>query len=121
MNDADIITHVTPGARYTIVAISVTKWYLSKDIPAEFRLQFLEFLDRQTKDLFTPEAIAAVDPMPADGRELYKETTKLGRRWPDTVARRDVFDAFVAINPSILTALRMPRLNGFDPCAMRTF
>lgn len=116
--DHEIVMRTPPGYRYTLVAIAIVKWFLSHDIPAEFRLKFLEFLDHAKE--FTPEAIAAVDPMPAAGRELYKEITKLGRKWPDVAARCDVFDAFIAINPSIVTALRMPSPNGFDPSAMRT-
>jgi hypothetical protein len=118
-DDDKIILHSCHGDRYTVVAIAYAKWALASHIPNDARLTLLEFLNNCT-DRLTLSAIAAVDPMPIDGRELFKEAMKLGRKWPDAVARRDVFDAFVTINPSILTAMRMPHPNGFDPSAMRT-
>jgi hypothetical protein len=47
--------------------------------------------------------------MPDEGREIIQEARKLGKgKWLDVVARWEVF-ALVAINPSMLRALKMPR------------
>ena len=79
--DERIIKYAVPGARYTVVAIAHAKWFLTYDIPNDARLTLLEFLNGCT-ELFTLDAIAAVEPMPPDGRELFKEATKLGRKGP---------------------------------------
>jgi hypothetical protein len=114
--DENIILHTPIGLRYILVSIAEVKWFLSEDIPAEYRLKFLEFIDSHT-DLFTPEAIALVEPMNAEGRELIKEARKLGNKWLDVVARWEVFNAFIALNPSMLDALKMPMPNGYKRSA----
>ena len=45
--------------------------------------------------------------MPDEGREIIKEARKLGDKWLDVVARWEVFTAFVAMNPTLLAALKM--------------
>lgn len=110
--DEKIILHTPVGYRYVLVSLAEVKWFLSTEMPAEYRLKFLEFIDSHA-DMFTPEAIAAVDPMPAEGREMIKEARKLGRKWLDVVARWEVFNAFISLNPSMMTALRLPRPNGY--------
>jgi hypothetical protein len=114
--DERVILHTPIGLRYVLVSVAEVKWFLSHDIPAEYRLKFLEFIDSHT-DLFTPEAYALVEPMCAEGRELIKEARKLGNKWLDVVARWEVFNAFIALNPSMLDALKMPMPNGYKRSA----
>jgi hypothetical protein len=52
-----------PGYRWTLIAISENKRWLSTNIPAELRLRMLEFFDRCTDSFLTAEAIAQVEPM----------------------------------------------------------
>jgi len=59
--DEAIVLHTPVGFRYMLVAIADVKVVLSKKIPAEYRLKFLEFL-KGHEDMFTAEAIAAVEP-----------------------------------------------------------
>jgi hypothetical protein len=110
--DETIILHTANGRRYVLVAIAECKWFLSHTIPAEYRLKFLEFIDRHT-DLFTPEALALLEPMNNEGREMLKEARKLGSKWLDVVSSWEVFNAFVALNPSMLVALKMPEPSGY--------
>jgi hypothetical protein len=112
--DETIILHTPIGYRYVLVSIAEVKWFLKETIPAEYRLKFLEFIDSHA-DMFTPEAIALLDPMNDEGREMLKEARKLGKKWLDVVARWEVFNAFIALNPSMMTALKMPRPNGWAP------
>ncbi len=45
-----------PGYRWTLIAISENKRWLSTNIPAELRLRMLEFFDRCTDSFLTAEA-----------------------------------------------------------------
>lgn len=110
--DQTIILHTPIGLRYVLVTIAEVKWFLSTEIPAEYRLKFLEFIDRHT-DMFTAEALALVEPMNAEGLEILKEARKLGKKWLDIVASWEVFNAFIVLNPSMMTTLRMPLPNGY--------
>jgi hypothetical protein len=83
---------------------------LVMDLSAEHRLRFLEFLDRCTDNFLTAEAIAAVEPMCDQAYEMVKEARKLGpSKALDVFARWEVFNAFIALNPGLLTAIKMPR------------
>lgn len=102
-----VILYSATGHRYMVVSIAEAKWaLLGDDLPPVPRLRVLEFLE-SCSDTFSQEAIAAVQPMPAEGREIVGEALKLGPKWLDVVARWEVFGALVAINPSLLTALKM--------------
>ena len=99
-----------PGDRWTLIAISENKRWLSTNIPAEIRLRILEFFDRCTDNFLTAEAIAQVEPMCDEAYEMAKEARKLGpKKALDVFAKWEVFTAFVALNPSLLTAIKMPR------------
>jgi hypothetical protein len=105
-DDALIILHSSTGERYTLVFISLVKRMLSMEIPQNYRLQYLEWLDRD-RDI-TPEMIGAVNRMCVDGYELLREAQKLGaKKALDVISRLEVFTAFVALNPSVLAAIKM--------------
>jgi hypothetical protein len=108
MNDDEkAILHCPVGHRYTLVMISEAKRMLLMDLSAEHRLRFLEFLDRCT-DIFAADAIAQIKPMCDEAYEMVKEARKLGaRKALDVLARCEVFNAFVALNPSLLAAIKM--------------
>jgi hypothetical protein len=94
------------GHRYTAVIISHAKRMLTfEDCPAEFRLQVLQYFDKWVDTHLTAERIALIEPMCAEGETLFNEVRKVG--YPkvfDVLARPDVFNAFVALNPSLLGA-----------------
>jgi hypothetical protein len=105
--DETLILHTPAGHRYTLVVIADIKRVLQAEFPAEYRLQFLEFLDRQSAG-WGAETIASITPMCDAGAEIEREARKLGSKQAlDAFAKFDVFSAFCALNPSLLEALRM--------------
>jgi hypothetical protein len=109
-DDESAIVHTPVGHRWTLVVISETKRLLSMNLSAEHRLRFLEFLDNCTDNFLTAESISIITPMCDQAYEMLKETRKLGaKKSLDVLARWEVFNAFVALNPSILTAIKTPR------------
>jgi hypothetical protein len=108
--DENAIVHCAVGHRWTLVVISETKRLLSMNLPAEHRLRFLEFLDGCTDNFLTVEAISLIEPICDEGYGMLRETRKLGAgKSLDVIARWEVFNAFIALNPSLLTAIKMPR------------
>ena len=106
--DESAIVHTPVGHRYTIVIISEIKRRLLQPLSAAHRLRFLEFLDSHIDLVLTAEAIAAVEPMCDEALEMVEEARKLGAaKALDVFARWEIFNAFVALNPSILTAIKM--------------
>jgi hypothetical protein len=55
------------GYQYTLVLASLTKRMLAEEMPAAYRLQFLQHLDKMTEGetsiWLTSEMIAALEPM----------------------------------------------------------
>jgi hypothetical protein len=106
--DEKAALHCTMGDKYTLVFVSLVKKHLAEDIPAHYRLKYLQWLERRDETCFSPEVIAAVEPMCDDGYELLRETMKLGaRKGFDMIASWEVFSAFVSLNPSLLTAIKI--------------
>jgi hypothetical protein len=105
--DQNLIVHTPVGHRYTLVVISELKRMLASEIPTKHHLRFLEFLDDHS-DVWPPEIIASIEPMSDAGAEIVREARKLGAsKALDKCAEWDVFNAFIALNPSLLEALRM--------------
>jgi hypothetical protein len=106
-DDEALVAYTPVGYRYTLVVLSEAKRSLLADLPPEYRLKILEHLDRRT-DTFTAEAIAQIEPMCDEAYEIFKEAQKLGAsKALDVFARWEVFNAFAALNPSLLTAIEM--------------
>jgi hypothetical protein len=93
------------GHLYTLVMMSVTKRMLAMEIPVEYRLKFLEHLDKNaTRDIWiNAEMIAAIDPICNKGYEIVREANKLGPKALDIYAAN--FPTFAVLNPSLITAL----------------
>ncbi|EGP07539.1 hypothetical protein CSIRO_2778 [Bradyrhizobiaceae bacterium SG-6C] len=111
MSVTDEIIHVSRGYRWTAVYVSIVKRALQDNIPDEYRLAYLEWLDRCHIDgQLNAAGIAAIQPMCDAGDEIYREARKLGtKKCLDIFAECDVFRSFVALNPSLLTALEVSR------------
>lgn len=119
------------GYQYTVVIISVIKRALAADIPVEYRLKFLNQLDRMAnnpRDLWlTADMIASIDPMCDRGDEMYREAAKLDKGKPGRPGMLDAlakfFPAFAVLNPSLITALEMEprRLGYFRPVDQEPF
>jgi len=102
--DQTIILHTPIGHRYSLVMIAVTKRFLTTKLPTETRLKLLEFLEREEASGF---AVAMVQPICDDGYAIYREAQKLGaHKALDVYASWDVFNALVALNPSLLDAIK---------------
>jgi hypothetical protein len=91
------------GHKYTLVSISLTKYALQGEMPAEMRLQFLTYLEKFTDQYLTTEIIAMVEPMDARGFELSTEARKLGP-YKALDLYSDKWDVFAALNPSLQRA-----------------
>jgi hypothetical protein len=109
---------IPPGYQYMLVMISITKRALAGEIPSEFRMQFLEHLDKLTTPSdslwLSADMVAAVEPMCEKGNELAREAQALGTGKSLHVRSLSVFDAyakffpaFASLNPSLITALEM--------------
>jgi hypothetical protein len=101
-----------PGYKYTVVIISHTKRALAEEIPAKWRLEFLNRLDQMAnKDPWlTEDMVAAVDPMCDAGLEMVREAAKLDKGSPGRPGMLDAFakffPAFAVLNPSLIEALK---------------
>ena len=106
--DQNLIVHAPVGHRYTLIVISELKRMLTAEtLPTVARLRFLEFL-ADLSDVWPPEIIASIEPMCDAGAEIVREAQKLGAsKALDKYAEWDVFNAFCALNSSLLEALRM--------------
>jgi hypothetical protein len=95
------------GYLYTLVMMSITKRMLTMEIPAEYRLKFLEHLDKNaTRDIWlNTDMIAAIEPICDKGYEIVHEANKLGPKALDVYAAN--FSTFAVLNPSLITALQM--------------
>ena len=106
--DEKEIMNCSTGHKYTLVFISLVKNLLTKEMPANYRLRFLEWLNDCADARLTPEIIALVEPMCDDGNEMVREAMKLGaKKALDVCAKHEVFSAFVALNPSLLHAIKL--------------
>jgi hypothetical protein len=104
------IAHCPVGHRYTLVWVSIVKMLLVDEMPSAYRLKFLEWLNKCGDQWLSAEMVAAIEPMCAEGYEIVREAQKLGAgKSLDVFARHEVFSAFIALNPSILAAIKIPR------------
>src|SRR5690242_12009140 len=90
-----------PGYLWTVVIIAVTKRWLADEISDEWRLTFLNYLEKLTTGpndpWLTAELIAAVDPMGDAEMEMFYEASKLDRGKP---GKPGMFDALVKFFPA---------------------
>lgn len=96
------------GHRYTLVMISLTKRVLAEQMPASYRVQFLDHLEKMgSQDQFiTPDVISAVEPVCDKGYEMILEAQKLGAA-KALDAYAEFFPAFAALNPSLMASLKL--------------
>jgi hypothetical protein len=96
------------GTLYTLIMISITKRMLAMEIPVEYRLKFLEHLDKNVSrdPWLNSEMITAIEPICNKGYEIVREANKLGpKKALDLYAEH--FSTFAILNPSLITALEM--------------
>jgi hypothetical protein len=100
--------------RELLVAFSVVKRYLAQDIPAEFRLRFLQYFERfeqLTGGWLSADAVAMIEPICDNGYEIVEETRKLvpPKQLLGVLAEPEAFSVFAALNPSLLKVIRYRR------------
>ncbi len=96
------------GYWYELVLISAIKRLLQDDMPLEFRARFLELLNKKARGLISMEAVAAVSPAPDAAIAMLDEMKNLSIEDKFKVMRRlDVFEAHIALNPSIMEAIKL--------------
>jgi hypothetical protein len=107
--EAFMVTAACPnGHKYTLVLSSLTKRLLAEEMPAAYRMQFLEHLEKMgtREPWITAAMIAAIHPLCDKGYEMVCEAQKLGaNKALDAYAK--FFPAFAALNPSLVTVLKM--------------
>ena len=114
--DQETISLVPPGYRVELVMASYMKRVLTvDDIDVHERLWFLEALNGMINTYLTESMLATIAPMDDVGLSFYAEAAKLGRPGHNGFRTafkliEDVFEKFIAANPSLLTAIRMRRL-----------
>jgi hypothetical protein len=106
--EAFMIASACPnGQKYTLVLSSLTKRLLAEEMPAAYRMQFLEHLEKMgtREPWITAEMIAAIEPMCDKGYEIVQEAQKLGaNKALDAYAK--FFSTFAMLNPSLIAALQ---------------
>jgi hypothetical protein len=106
--DDSLIVGCPVGKRYTLVFVSIVKRLLAQEMSPAYRLKFLEWLGKCGDTWLSPATIGIVEPMCDQGDEMVREARKLGaKKMLDVVGQFDVFSAFVSLNPSLLTAIKI--------------
>jgi len=120
MSDEDIRTFLHDtccpiGHMYTLVLISLTKRILKEEMPASYRLQFLEHLEKLRDNWLTADTVAAVEPVCDKGYEIIREVQKLGAsKALDVYAKH--FKTFAGLNPSLIADGRGRASDGVGGC-----
>ena len=109
----DLCLNVADGHKLDLVVASLTKRTLEiPGIKPADRLDLLERLNRLTDNWFSADMLATVEPMCDTGYAIYEQARTLDP--PDdktcnasfkVLATPTVFDHFLKLNPSIVTAL----------------
>jgi hypothetical protein len=78
------------------------------------RLQFLEWINGQTCTSVTPEMLEMVEPMSETEMKMMHEARSLNRKDDpggstsfDVLTSKEVFEDFLALNPSLLAAITL--------------
>jgi hypothetical protein len=112
--DEQIVVNVPLGYRYTLVIVSHAKRALvSYEMPVGVRLRMLEAINDSVDGYFTEAALAAIEPACDTAVEMIHECMKVDEGNPrlgkglDLLASHEVFGHLLALNPSLLTAIKL--------------
>jgi hypothetical protein len=98
------------GYHYDLVMVSEIKRILQEEMPLEFRARFLELIAKRARGVINMAAVAAVTPAPDAAMAMFKEMDRLSVSDRENIMRRrDVFEAHIALNPSIMEAIKLCR------------
>lgn len=112
------IRHTPKGVRSSVVLIAHTKALLADEMPDDWRLLFLEKLDKMADGPFpiAKEVISKIRPACPTAQRMVYEARNAGENWSsslDVIADGDVYREFVRLNPSLIEAVRLhhPRVS----------
>jgi hypothetical protein len=98
------------GYQYDLVLVSQIKRLLQDDMPIDLRARLLELIAKRARGVITMEAVAAIQPAPHAAMAMLDEMSKLSIQDKENVMRRpEIFEAHIALNPSILNAIKLCR------------
>jgi hypothetical protein len=98
------------GYQYDLVLVSQIKRLLQDDMPIDLRARLLELIAKRARGVITMEAVAAIQPAPHAAMAMLDEMKNLSIEDKEKVMRRrDVFEAHISLNPSIMEAISLCR------------
>jgi hypothetical protein len=98
---------ISMGHQYTLVLASHLKWVLRAELSPQWRLEFLDHLEKMVDGTLTPAVLALVEPIDEKGLEILDEARKLGYGpLPPNLftVLAQKFEIFAQLNPSLQRA-----------------
>lgn len=118
------VVNVPVGYLYTLVIVAYTKRALvSSKTPVGERLRMLEAINGFVDGYFTEAALAAIEPARETEAEMIAECLNVDEGEPrrgkglDLLASWEVFGHLLALNPSLLAAIKLCERNAAMPSA----
>jgi hypothetical protein len=112
------VIHFPFGHRFTLLFIAYVKHILvNVDMKAAQRLQFLEWINEQTCMVIQREMLEMIQPMSCTEMKMMHEAGSLDRKDDPAgsasfkVLTGEVFEDFLALNPSLLAAIMLSHKN----------
>jgi hypothetical protein len=111
--DENLVVNVPIGHRWNMVAASLFKRWLQEKMDAGLRLGLLEGLNSMTDIYLLPEMLAMIEPMCDTAYQIWKEAKTLDREGDkgcrasfNVLTGWRVYNHLIALNPSILAAIK---------------
>ena len=113
--EENTVLHFPTGHRHTLLFIAYVKHILvNVEMKAGQRLQFLEWINGQTCTSITPEMLEMIEPMSDTEMKMMHEARSLNRKDDpggsvsfEVLTSKEVFEDFLALNPSLLAAITL--------------
>jgi hypothetical protein len=110
--EENAVLHFPTGYRHTLLFIAYVKHILvNVEMKAGQRLLFLEWINGQTCQVITPEMLEMIQPMSDTEMKMMYEAQSLSRKddlgglASFRILTGEVFEDFLALNPSLLVAI----------------
>jgi hypothetical protein len=112
-DEEKMVAYVPCGYQHLLLIIAYVKRTLVLcEMKAGERLHMLEWLNKQTDNYILPEMLAVIEPMSDAEMAMMHEARSLDQEGSDSksfeiLTSQKVFNSFLALNPSILAAIRL--------------
>jgi hypothetical protein len=112
-DEEKMVAYVPTGYQHLLLVIAYIKRALVLcEMKAGERLHHLEWLNKQTDNYISPEMLAIIEPMSDAEIAMMHEARSLDQNESDSksfeiLTNWKVFNSFLALNPSILAAIRL--------------